>query len=285
MEGVSEAVAGLFMPLWKERNEQTLAAARGFLSAEMTRMQYTAGARNAAALNPDAWTLDQALLDRPGNAEVQLALFSDYEKNVAAYEEWHAYFRAHRPRTLVVWGKNDPLFLVAGAEAYRRDLPDAEIVYLDGGHFALEEHAGAVAGHIARVFGARTGQQAVAGFYRELGAGHLDAALALLSRDASWNDPQGFPYGGKLTGAAEVREQVFVRIAADWAPFEVNVQRLVVSADGGEVVAVGDYTGRHRHSGRTLHAPFTHVWSTQGGELTRFETFTDTAAIREAMGL
>ena len=97
-------------------------------------------------------TLDQALLDRPGVAEAQLALFVDYQTNVAAYEAWHAYFRQYQPRTLIAWGKNDPFFLVPGAQAYLRDLKDAELVLLDGGHFALEEHAGAVATHIERTF-------------------------------------------------------------------------------------------------------------------------------------
>ena len=152
MEGVSEAVAKLFMPLWKEQNATTLAAARSFLSAEATKMQYTAGARNPAQLNPDAWTLDQALLDRPGVAEAQLSLFIDYEKNVGLYEAWHAYFRAQQPPTLVLWGKNDPFFVAAGAEAYKRDLPSAEVVLLDGGHFALEEHADTIADHIKRTF-------------------------------------------------------------------------------------------------------------------------------------
>jgi pimeloyl-ACP methyl ester carboxylesterase len=154
MEGVSEAVANLFLPLWKEQNSATLAAARGFLSADATKMQYTAGARDASRLNPDAWTLDQALLDRPGVAEAQLALFVDYQTNVAAYDAWHAYFKQAQPRTLVVWGKNDPFFLVPGAEAYRRDLPNAEVVLLDGGHFVLEEQAATIAAHISRVFGA-----------------------------------------------------------------------------------------------------------------------------------
>ena len=152
MEGVSEAVANLFMPLWKEQNAITIAAARSFLSAEATKMQYTAGASDVAKLNPDAWTLDQALLDRPGVAEAQLALFVDYQTNVAAYEAWHAYFRQYQPRTLIAWGKNDPFFLVPGAQAYLRDLKDAELVLLDGGHFALEEYAGAVATHIKRTF-------------------------------------------------------------------------------------------------------------------------------------
>ncbi len=152
MEGVSEAVAELFLPLWKERNEKTIGAARAFLSAEATKMQYTAGARDPSALDPTAWTLDQALLDRPGMAEAHLALFVDYETNVARYEEWHAYLRKHRPKTLVAWGKDDPFFLTAGAEAFRRDVPDAEVVLLDGGHFVLEESAERVAGHIVRAF-------------------------------------------------------------------------------------------------------------------------------------
>lgn len=152
MEGVSDAVAGLFMPLWKERTPQTEAAVRGFMTAEATKLQYTAGARDPLALNPDAWILDQALLDRPGVADAQLELFVDYKNNVAAYDAWHSYFRTRQPKTLVVWGKNDPFFVAAGAEAFRRDLPKADIVLLDGGHFALEEHASAIAGHIARVF-------------------------------------------------------------------------------------------------------------------------------------
>jgi pimeloyl-ACP methyl ester carboxylesterase len=152
MEGVSEAVANLFLPLWRERNATTLAAARGFLTAEATKLQYTAGARDPSALDPASWTIDQALLDRPGVAEAQIALFVDYEKNVGQYDAWHAYFRAHKPKTLVAWGKNDPFFLRAGAEAFKRDLPDADLVLLDGGHFALEEHADVVASHIHRVF-------------------------------------------------------------------------------------------------------------------------------------
>lgn len=171
MEGVSAAVANLFLPLWKEQNAATIAAARGFLTAEATKMQYTAGARDASRLNPDAWTHDQALLDRPGVAEAQLALFVDYQSNVAAYDAWHAYFRKERPRTLIVWGKNDPFFLVPGAEAYRRDLPDAELVLLDGGHFALEENVDEVAAHIERVFGQRSDAPALKDPYENRGAG------------------------------------------------------------------------------------------------------------------
>jgi ketosteroid isomerase-like protein len=278
MDGVSEAVANLFLPLWKERNDTTLAAARGFLTAEATKMQYTAGARD-----PTAWTLDQALLERPGVAEAQIALFIDYEKNVASYEAWHAYFRASQPKTLVVWGKNDPFFVQAGAEAFRRDLPSAEIVLLDGGHFALEEHATAIASHIARVFASRTGAETVQRFYDELGAGRLDEALALLSPSVSWNDPKGFPYGGTLVGPAAVKEQVFARIGAEWSPFSIAVDEIVVSRDGSEMVALGRYGGRHRGTGRALDVRFAHAWSAAQGVLTRFETFTDTAAMRTAM--
>ena len=152
MEGVGKPVADVFLPLWKERNATTEAAARGFLKPETTKFQYTHGARNAASLNPDAWTHDQALLDRPGNDAIQLALFIDYQKNLGLYDSWHAYFRKHRPRTLIVWGKGDPLFVPAGAEAYKRDLPQARLVWLDGGHFALEENAAKVAALIKQSF-------------------------------------------------------------------------------------------------------------------------------------
>jgi pimeloyl-ACP methyl ester carboxylesterase len=155
MEGISETLAGLFLPLWKEQNETTIAAARSFLTAEATKMLYAAGSRDPSSLNPDAWTLDQLLLDRPGIAEAQIALFVDYEKNVAAYDAWHAYLRERQPKTLVVWGKNDPIFLSAGAQAFKKDLRDVEVVLLDGGHFALEEHAPAIAAHITRAFGTR----------------------------------------------------------------------------------------------------------------------------------
>jgi pimeloyl-ACP methyl ester carboxylesterase/ketosteroid isomerase-like protein len=283
MEGVSEAVANLFLPLWKERNDKTIAAAKGFLTAEATKMQYTAGARDPAALDPTAWTLDQALLDRPGMADAHLALFVDYEKNVALYESWHAYFRNHRPKTLVVWGKNDPFFLAAGAEAYKRDLPDADVVLLDGGHFALEEHVDVVAEHIARTFGAPTAVDAASSFYRELGAGRLDAALSLLANDVSWNDPTGFPYGGKLTSPGQIRAQVFERIAHDWEPFAVEVENIAAVDEGTNALAIGRYTGRNRSTGRALDVPFAHVWTATSGVLTRFETFSDTATIQKAM--
>ncbi|MFN8592323.1 MAG: alpha/beta hydrolase [Thermomicrobiales bacterium] len=123
---------------------------RAFLTPETTRFQYLEGASDPARISPDAWSTDQALLDRPCNDEIQLALFYDYLSNLERYPEWHAYFRAQRPPTLIAWGRNDPIFGVEGAEGYRRDLPDAELHLLDAGHFALEDHAAAIAGLITR---------------------------------------------------------------------------------------------------------------------------------------
>jgi pimeloyl-ACP methyl ester carboxylesterase len=154
LEGVGQPLLDVFLPFWKAWSDDTERTARGFLTAETTQFEYTAGARAPLALNPDAWTLDQAGLDRPGNDLVQLALFKDYESNVALYDTWHAYFQQHAPKTLIVWGANDPLFVRAGAEAYLRDLPSAELHLLNGSHFALEEYAHEVADHIKRVFGA-----------------------------------------------------------------------------------------------------------------------------------
>lgn len=285
MDGVSDAVAGLFMPLWKERTPQTEAAARGFMTAEATRMQYTAGARAPLALDPDAWTLDQARLDRPGVIDAQLELFVDYQHNVAAYDAWHAYFRARQPKTLVVWGKNDPFFVAAGAEAFRRDLPQADVVLLDGGHFALEEYAPEIAGHIKRVFARAAGVEVVRAFYAALEAGKLDAALALLANDIQWSDPKGFPYGGALTTPAQVRHRVFEAIGADWAAFGITPERFIEGTDGRSVVVLGRYTGTHGASRRALDIPFAHVWSTAGGTITSFFTHTDTAELRAAMAV
>lgn len=149
MEGVSRAAIDVFVPLWQDGDET---GARQMLRAETTRLQYTAGARQPEALNPDAWTHDQALLDRPGNDERQLALFRDYQTNVASYDAWHAYFRSHQPRTLVAWGQGDPFFTVAGAEAFKRDLQKLEVHYFDTGHFALEEDAVPIAALLKRYF-------------------------------------------------------------------------------------------------------------------------------------
>jgi len=135
---------------WADRSEANVAPLRRALEADGTRWQYTDGARDASRLSPDAWTLDQAYLDRPGNKDIQLALFHSYGSNPGHYAEWQAYFRKHQPPMLIVWGKNDKIFPPAGAHAYLRDLPKAELHLLDTGHFALEEDSATIAALMRR---------------------------------------------------------------------------------------------------------------------------------------
>jgi pimeloyl-ACP methyl ester carboxylesterase/alkylhydroperoxidase family enzyme len=140
---------------WQNPSESNRAGLRVFLKSETTRFQYTHGESDTSLIAPETYTLDQYFLDRPGSDEIQLDLFGDYKSNVAAYPRFQEYFRTQRPPTLAVWGKNDPFFLPAGAEAYRRDIPDAEVHLLDAGHFPLETHIDEIAG-IIRSFLART---------------------------------------------------------------------------------------------------------------------------------
>lgn len=119
--------------------------AKSVLTLDATRWQYTHGVPDVSLISPDAYTLDFAYLQRPGNKDIQLALIYDYRTNLPLYDDWQRYFRKHQPPTLVVWGKNDEIFLAAGAEPYRRDNPKAEVHLLDTGHFALETHAGRIA--------------------------------------------------------------------------------------------------------------------------------------------
>jgi pimeloyl-ACP methyl ester carboxylesterase len=107
--------------------------------------QYTYGVPDVTAISPDGYSLDNFYLARPGADEIQLDLFRDYKTNVALYPTFQNYFRTHKPRLLAVWGKNDPFFLPGGAEAFRRDIPDAMIRFFDTGHFALETHAKEIA--------------------------------------------------------------------------------------------------------------------------------------------
>jgi pimeloyl-ACP methyl ester carboxylesterase len=143
-EGLSEGWNPI-QAYWREPSEGNRAALCAFLQPEATRWQYTHGVVDEGLVAPESYTLDSALLARPGNDEVQLDLFLDYRSNVARYPEFQAYLRTHRPPTLAVWGKNDPFFLPAGAEAFRRDVPEAEVHFYDTGHFALETHHGEIA--------------------------------------------------------------------------------------------------------------------------------------------
>jgi pimeloyl-ACP methyl ester carboxylesterase len=129
---------------WKEPSAENRAALREFLMPEATKWQYTHGVDDETRVAPESYTLDSALLGRAGNDEIQLDLFLDYASNVALYPKFQEYFRTRRPPLLAVWGNKDPFFLPPGAEAYRRDIPGAEIHFFDTGHFALETHAGEI---------------------------------------------------------------------------------------------------------------------------------------------
>ena len=147
LEGVSEA----FNPVqayWADPSENNRDALRGFLAPQTTLFQYTHGVADPSRVSPDGRNLDDFYLARPGNDEIQLDLLLDYASNVAAYPAFQAYFRAHQPPLLAVWGKNDPFFIPPGAEAFRRDLPNAEVRFFDTGHFALETHAAEIGAEI-----------------------------------------------------------------------------------------------------------------------------------------
>jgi pimeloyl-ACP methyl ester carboxylesterase len=127
---------------WENPSQKNRDVLRSLSTLETTRWQYHHGVTNAEErVAPEAIILDQTLLDRPQSAEIQLDLIGDYKSNVALYPKFQEFFRTHRPPTLAVWGKNDPFFLPAGAEAFRRDNPSAKVVLYDTGHFALETHA------------------------------------------------------------------------------------------------------------------------------------------------
>ncbi len=124
---------------WADGSEAHRRALDFLVAPETTKFQYTDGVGDVSRISPDNWVHDQALLDRPGNRDVQLDLFHDYGTNVPLYPEFQAFFRKYHPPTLIVWGKNDKIFPAAGAGPYLRDLPKAELHLLDTGHFALED--------------------------------------------------------------------------------------------------------------------------------------------------
>ena len=130
---------------WKNPSEANRTTLRTFLSPETTVWQYTHGVADKSSVSPDGYSLDNFYLARPGGDEVQLDLFGDYKSNVALYPEFQAYFRKHKPPFLAAWGKNDPFFLPPGAEAFKRDIPGAEVRFFDTGHFALETHCDEIA--------------------------------------------------------------------------------------------------------------------------------------------
>jgi pimeloyl-ACP methyl ester carboxylesterase len=133
---------------WEDASEKNREALRAFLKPETTVWQYTHGVPDATKVSPDGYSLDNFYLSRPGADEVQLDLFGDYKSNIALYPAFQNYFRTHKPPFLAVWGKNDPFFLPPGAEAFKRDIPNATVRFFDTGHFALETHAAEIAAAI-----------------------------------------------------------------------------------------------------------------------------------------
>ena len=125
---------------WKEPTPANREALRGFIGLEGTKWQYVQGVTDPVQVEPEAYWLDTVLLQRPGNVEIQLDLFLDYASNVKLYPTFQEYFRKSQPPLLAAWGKNDPFFIPPGAEAFRKDIPSAKVVFYDTGHFALETH-------------------------------------------------------------------------------------------------------------------------------------------------
>lgn len=133
---------------WKNRTAETEGMVRRFTTREGIVWQYVDGVRDRERISPDAWNMDCVSLDQPFNGRIQLDLLYDYRKNLEEYPRWHAYFREHQPPLLVLWGRNDPIFSVEGAMAYRRDLRDVEFHLLDSGHFALEDCGYEIGQHV-----------------------------------------------------------------------------------------------------------------------------------------
>ena len=156
LEGLSDAWAPMRKQWAEPGNQEYRDAMRDFLTFDATKWQYTHGAPNPEMIAPESYTLDAALLDRPGNREIQLDLFLDYANNLALYPTFQEYFRTARPPLLAIWGKHDPFFIPPGAEAYRRDNPNAVVEMLDTGHFALETHVNEIAAAMHRLLAEAT---------------------------------------------------------------------------------------------------------------------------------
>jgi pimeloyl-ACP methyl ester carboxylesterase len=151
LEGIGAAFEPM-KPFWVSRDAETEKPVRELLKKETTVFQYVHGVKDVARISPDSYTIDQHFLDRPGNDAIQLNLLHNYQANLGHYDGWHQFFRNKQPKTLIVWGKNDPFFTVDGAKAYLRDIPKAELYLLDTGHFALEDSSDFIAEKILSFF-------------------------------------------------------------------------------------------------------------------------------------
>jgi pimeloyl-ACP methyl ester carboxylesterase len=161
LEGLSQGWNPI-QKYWKEPTPENRAALRDFLKPEATKWQYVHGVPDESRVAPESYELDSALLARPGNDEIQLDLFLDYASNVALYPKFQEYLRVKQPSLLAVWGENDPFFLPPGAEAFKRDNPNAEVHFYDTGHFALETHHQEIAGAIRDFLGRKLASKATA---------------------------------------------------------------------------------------------------------------------------
>ncbi|MGH8233674.1 MAG: alpha/beta fold hydrolase [Rhodanobacteraceae bacterium] len=149
--GYEEGLSDGWNPIrayWQDPSKANREVLRGFLTPEATIWQYTHGVADPTRVSPDGYSLDNFYLTKPGMTELQLDLFGDYKSNVALYPTFQKYFRSHKPPFLAVWGKNDPFFLPPGAEAFKRDIPNAVVRFFDTGHFALETHAAEISAAI-----------------------------------------------------------------------------------------------------------------------------------------
>ena len=151
-EGFTEVWDGIRHALWTNRSPETEAPLRAFLGADTVKAVYTTGHKDVSRISPDNWNTDLFFLARPNAPRVQLDLFYDYRTNAALYPVWQASLRERQPLTLIFWGQGDIFFTPAGGEAYLRDLPDAELVRLDSGHFAVEDCLDEIATMIRRFY-------------------------------------------------------------------------------------------------------------------------------------
>lgn len=150
-EGLPESFWGPWRAFWDNPHDEAALEHMGsLLTLDATKWQFTHGTRIPEAVSPDNWLVVQPLLDRPGNAEIQLELAHDYGNNLERYPEWQAYLREHTPPTIIAWGRNDEIFPTSGALPYLRDLPNAELHLLDTGHFALDEDGDLIASLVRR---------------------------------------------------------------------------------------------------------------------------------------
>lgn len=150
-EGLPDSFWGPARALWTDSSEESFAVIRqAAMSEQALEWNYTHGVKDVSKISPDSWKLQEALLSRPENKEIMLALLYDYRTNLGLYPAWQEYFRKSQPPALVVWGKNDIIFPASGAFPYQRDLKTVDFNLLDTGHFALEEEGEAIAAHIRR---------------------------------------------------------------------------------------------------------------------------------------